>query len=227
MNLPLARTAPLLLAVTLLAACTAARKQQMLTLFFDGVPSPKPPAAAPSPAAPAPVTENQLPDLYLAARAAPAGVRHQPYAERQCTSCHESQFSEKLRGGVAELCQICHKNVFEPRRFEHTPVATGDCGSCHHPHESLQPALLLQPARQVCAECHEEERVFRTPAHRKPGAEACLACHDPHGGPQRYFLRPGKPPAAAPIKNGTAGQPLAALPAATPLATPGATGALR
>ncbi len=178
-------------AVALLTACTAARKQHVLTFLFDGVPPQTPSAAAPTGLAAATGAEfsPQLPDLYLAARAAPPGMRHKPFAERECLSCHESQFSQKLRGAVAEICQLCHKSVFETRPFVHAPVAAGDCLSCHHPHESLAPALLRFSVWQVCADCHDEDLVLGSPAHAKIGHDACHVCHDPHGGQNRFFLK--------------------------------------
>ena len=205
MKLHVTRLGPLVGAFALLTACTAARKQQVLTFFFDGAPAVNPVAAlgvAPA-AVPLATASAPLPDLYLAARAAPPGVRHQPYAERQCLSCHESQFSEKLRGTVAELCQLCHKSVFERRPFGHAPVEAGDCLGCHHPHESLEPALLLKPSRQLCAECHAEELIVDSPAHATIEQDACQVCHDPHGGQHLHFLKERRrDPPAAPLAAG-------------------------
>ena len=198
MNHGMTRLGPLLGVALLLTACTVARKRQVLTFFFDGVQTgirPAAPAAVPA-AEPAP----GVPEIYLLARAAPTEVRHKPYAERQCLSCHESQFSQKLRGEVAEICQLCHQPLFERRPFRHAPVEAGYSLGCHQPHESTEKALLVLPGRQVCAECHDETLVTRSTAHARIGQEVCHTCHDPHGGQNRYFLKtPAPAVTAAPL----------------------------
>lgn len=193
------------LVLLLLTACTAVRQRQLLTVFFDGVP-PENSAAAVVAAPVTPGPEASVPELYLAARSAPAGVRHKPYAERQCTSCHESQFSQKLRGEVAEICLLCHQDSRQSPPFRHAATASGGCLKCHDAHESLEPALLLKPVRQLCADCHKPSLVAGSPAHAAIGDQSCLACHDPHGGHDRFYLR-----RAVPVQ-GVAAVPPAASP---------------
>ena len=72
-----------------LSACTVTRQRQMLTMFFDGRPSGTPAAVTLPAAEPTPRVETRLPDLYLAARKPPPGLRHQPSAERPYASCHD------------------------------------------------------------------------------------------------------------------------------------------
>lgn len=182
-------------ALILLTACAAPRNTKLLAFFFDGVPAEK--AAEPAVLAPIAETTTRIPDLILAARAAPPGVRHRPYAERECLSCHESEFSQKLRLEPTALCQSCHAGYEKPRAFSHAPVAAGRCLTCHSPHESLHPGLLNKPSRQICAECHADERLLQTPAHQKNAEASCLTCHDPHGGTEPHFLRPQRPPQLA------------------------------
>ncbi len=195
MNLCVKRLGPVAGLILLLSACTGARQSNVLAIFFDGVPGKNPAVAAPVAPVPAQAAESNpaVPELYLLARAAPPGVRHKPYADRECISCHESQFSQKLRGEVAEICQLCHKNTFASRPFLHTPVATGRCLECHKPHESRESALLALPERQLCAKCHEEKHVLGTSAHAKIGDAACHVCHDPHGGQQKFYLTGSAP----------------------------------
>ena len=197
MNFCVKRFGPVAGLILLLTACTGTRQTKMLAIFFDGVPEKNPAMATPVAPAPTPThaaeSSQPMPELYRLARAAPPGVRHKPYADRECISCHESQFSQKLRGEVAEICQLCHKNTFASRPFLHTPVATGRCLECHKPHESQESALLALPERQLCAKCHEEKHVLGTPAHAKIGDSACHTCHDPHGGQKKFYLNESPP----------------------------------
>ncbi len=173
-------------------ACTATHRTRILTAVFDGVPSEKTPQADALVVAESNASDEvslQVSELYARARAAPPGVRHKPFANRECLSCHESQFSEKLRADVTELCQLCHKSMFGPRSFPHAPVEAKHCLECHKPHESIEPALLAQSEREVCAKCHDQNRVLSTPAHTQIGNDACHGCHDSHGGQKKYFLK--------------------------------------
>ena len=193
MNTRASRLGLTMAVLLLLTACSAVRQREVLVLFFDGVPEREKAALRPVPAVLATATEAApaLPALYLAARAAPPGFRHKPYAERDCLTCHESQFSQKMRGTVTEVCQQCHQGVFSARLFAHTPVANGECLECHRPHESLQPALLSLPGNGVWFECHAQKPVMASRAHSAIGGDSCHTCHDPHGGQSRFFLKAG------------------------------------
>ena len=172
----------------LLTACAVPQKPVVLAFFFDGV-SPAIRVTAPA-SAPGPEPMNsRIPDLYVAARAEPPGVRHRPYAERECLSCHESQFSQKLRTELPALCLSCHPAMAAPQLYPHAPVAQGQCLVCHHPHESLEPSLLVGSGWRLCGGCHEERLVSATPAHAGAGGDLCQNCHDPHGGRDPHLLR--------------------------------------
>ena len=186
--------------VLVLTAGAETRRRQWLRFFFDGVPPEKTAPITPAAVAAA----DSMPAIYLAARAAPPGVRHKPYADRDCTACHESQFSQKLRGEVAAICQLCHKDLLAEMPFRHAPAEAGFCLGCHTPHESPARGLLVAPSPQVCWECHEEKPLLRGPAHERIGQTPCEECHNPHGSQNRFFLKPGfldshPPEAAAPI----------------------------
>jgi predicted CXXCH cytochrome family protein len=177
--------------VLLLSACSTATKRRWLEFFCDDLPPDKA-VAAPEPATA--VTQTNLPEAYLRARAAPALVVHKPYSERQCASCHESAFSQKLRGEVAEICLLCHKTLFGQAQFRHAPAEAGHCLGCHNPHESPEKFLLVSKGQVLCRDCHDAKDVDGVTAHAQMGQSACQTCHDPHGGTNRFFL---KPPATA------------------------------
>lgn len=191
-----ARKKALLLAgcfyLLLVAACNSPAGRKWQRVFLDGVPpEPRPTAALAVPAAggnPAPteLPPGQSPDL-----AARKMVVHKPYANHECTSCHESLFSQKLVSEVDALCQLCHKSVFAQAKFRHAPAESGACLACHNPHQSTEKALLNLPGRQLCLECHEERFLAQTVEHENTGQTACHVCHSPHGGEQRFFLKQG------------------------------------
>src|SRR5690349_10490536 len=90
------------LALIVLAGCRTETKQKWLTFFFDGVPQPGATNAA------ATHVVSQTPQISAtntinrSTTPAPAPrlaiVIHPPYAQRECTACHESAYSQKMRG---------------------------------------------------------------------------------------------------------------------------------
>lgn len=180
-------------AALLVAACNSPAGRKWQRVFLDGVPPEHPPASATMTVAPGgdQVAPTDISTRQPADQVPAALVVHPPYANRECTSCHASAFSQKLVTGVSDLCQRCHEAVYAPTKFRHAPADSGACLDCHHPHQSAEKALLLLPGRQLCLECHEERDVARTIKHAGIGQTACQACHDPHGGEQRYFLKAG------------------------------------
>jgi len=194
-----ATVAAAVLAMFALAACGAHAKREWLTFFFDGVPPDKPEtktAAALPPDAPGPQTGPPS-AAVLARKTAPEKTIHRPYDSRRCDACHESQFSQKLRGPAGEICLLCHKIIFAKATFRHAPAEDGSCLGCHNPHESAEKFLLTRKGQQVCRECHDERDIAGAAAHVAIGTTPCQACHDPHGGENRLFLKAGASPAPA------------------------------
>ena len=117
-----------------------------------------------------------------------------PMREHQlaCRDCHDphggSGAGDALirQTSVNEACYGCHAEKQGPFLWEHPP-ASEDCGICHLPHGSNQPALLVRRAPQLCQACHSSvgHRSLPQVADRlptDPGAEflfasACLNCH--------------------------------------------------
>ncbi len=85
----------------------------------------------------------------------------------------------KLLKDMPELCYGCH-DAFGKKKFVHFPVENTECTTCHNPHASAQPKLLLQPMKELCLSCHEDLLKNVTHPHGPVATGACTSCHDPH-----------------------------------------------
>jgi DmsE family decaheme c-type cytochrome len=57
--------------------------------------------------------------------------------------------------GNEAACLKCHANIRGPFVYEHFPVHTEGCVSCHEPHGSANPKMLIRNQVQfLCLECH-------------------------------------------------------------------------
>jgi len=66
-------------------------------------------------------------------------------------------------------------------KFLHGPVKSGDCLSCHDPHDSDQSYFLRRPYGELCSSCHKLEKMFKGRNLHKPVKDGnCGLCHDPH-----------------------------------------------
>jgi DmsE family decaheme c-type cytochrome len=103
----------------------------------------------------------------------------------QCSDCHNVHGTTRLRQ-VRELpngdfvCYKCHADKRGPFVYEHVPVKTEGCASCHTPHGSTNPRLLrVNMVNLLCLQCH----TFPTqgpigPAHNQSQKyQACTMCH--------------------------------------------------
>ena len=109
-----------------------------------------------------------------------------------CRDCHDPHGGKVDASGLVrektlnEVCLGCHQEKVGPFVWEHPPVAE-DCGICHVPHGSSQPALLVRRPPQLCQECHSSVghrslRMDPDTLPSDPNAEflflsACLNCH--------------------------------------------------
>ena len=109
-----------------------------------------------------------------------------PVAE-SCDSCHESvdtphpqkgKKTFKLTQDPPDLCYTCHEK-FGAKSVVHFPVQNGMCTTCHNPHSSNQPKLLVQPMKDLCGTCHADHVDFKF-MHGPVSAGDCTACHTPH-----------------------------------------------
>ncbi len=106
-----------------------------------------------------------------------------------CSSCHNAhggfeQKQTKLAVGADASCVKCHSDKQGPFVFEHAPLKTEGCASCHTPHGSANPKMLNRSSvRQMCFECHSsisEQAAPNTPSfHNQANVRYlnCTVCH--------------------------------------------------
>jgi len=132
-----------------------------------------------------------------------------PYRHRvnegaiDCTDCHNphGSFNPAWRSGLRprlvtasfgddQSCLKCHTDKRGPFVYEHPPVRTDGCETCHSPHGSTNARLLKRPAMfTLCLECHNGiagfgksgfgEPIPVTSFHRleQPLFQNCTTCH--------------------------------------------------
>lgn|SRR5512147_1426119 len=77
-----------------------------------------------------------------------------------CADCHNqhgSNAGKQLRNTAAgdAVCFKCHAEKKGPFVYEHLPVKTEGCTSCHTPHGSANPRLLrVNQVNLLCLQCH-------------------------------------------------------------------------
>jgi DmsE family decaheme c-type cytochrome len=107
----------------------------------------------------------------------------------KCSDCHNAHggFETKqtrLATGADGACVKCHADKQGPFTYEHAPVKTEGCNSCHTPHGSSNPRLLrTSSVSQLCLECHSVDHGVGAvepsgPQHNLNAQYAqCTACH--------------------------------------------------
>ena len=105
-----------------------------------------------------------------------------------CSDCHDPHgtFKEKgLHSSVAgdAVCVKCHTETAGPFVYEHPPIRTEGCTSCHFPHGSPNPRLLTRNnVNSLCLQCHTASMNFTAPGvpsfHNQANQyQACTVCH--------------------------------------------------
>lgn len=107
----------------------------------------------------------------------------------QCQDCHNPHGGYIVRRALRttpsqeEVCYKCHRDKQGPFLYEHLPVKTEGCVSCHTPHGSVNPRLLrVQPVNVLCMQCHSPAPNSATPAipsfhNQTQKYQACTMCH--------------------------------------------------
>lgn len=73
---------------------------------------------------------------------------HDPHGSRRASSIREVAANEPA-------CLRCHGDKRGPFPFEHAPVRLEGCQSCHVPHGTVNPRMLVRSeVRFLCLECH-------------------------------------------------------------------------
>jgi predicted CXXCH cytochrome family protein len=110
-----------------------------------------------------------------------------------CSSCHTGVHAgekpaPKLAASVPDLCFGCHDKAAFEKKSPHAPVAGGMCGSCHNPHVSAFPKLLLSPVPDLCFSCHDRNALAKKNVHASAAEGQCLVCHNAHGSDSAFVL---------------------------------------
>jgi DmsE family decaheme c-type cytochrome len=143
------------------------------------------------------------PELCYGCHTAAKADFAKPYHHRvneglvECADCHNLHGTSGLRSvrAVASsdaVCAKCHTDKQGPFMFEHLPVKTEGCTSCHTAHGGTNPRLLrVSQTSLLCLQCH----TFPTqgpigPAHNlSQKYQACTMCHAAiHGSNSSNFL---------------------------------------
>jgi predicted CXXCH cytochrome family protein len=108
-------------------------------------------------------------------------------AAEPCDTCHLSVSAPhpqkkiktfKLTEKPPALCYQCHP-AFGTMKHVHPPVKDGMCTTCHSLHDSVEPKLLVQPAKDLCSSCHPDKTDFKF-VHGPAATGDCTSCHNPH-----------------------------------------------
>ena len=78
----------------------------------------------------------------------------------KCSDCHDVHgtfLANNLKSteDQNQICTKCHTDVRGPFAFEHAPVRSEGCVTCHTPHGTQNPRLLNMPSiATLCNQCH-------------------------------------------------------------------------
>ena len=119
-------------------------------------------------------------------------VRHAAL-DMGCGSCHDKPHANKkaelsLTAEVPDLCYSCHDKALFAKKYQHTPVAAGMCLSCHNPHGSRVPKLLVSQIPDLCYSCHDRSAFSKKTVHAPVKDGQCTFCHAPHASDQPFNL---------------------------------------
>jgi len=165
------------LAAALALGCGATTRHRVLSFFFDGVPQPQAPAAAAAPTQPA-----------AAAQQSRIGrVEHEPFAAKECDSCHDKGSSNGLVVSREKLCFQCHDFDLKAK-YVHGPLVAGGCLLCHDPHSSPYKHLLRSDSDGFCLSCHDQRDLTKVDGHQA-GRVDCTSCHEASMSDKKYLLK--------------------------------------
>lgn len=118
-----------------------------------------------------------------------------------CTDCHDphgtdQQQSPSVVANQNQVCINCHHDVAGPFVYEHPPIRTEGCASCHTPHGSKNPHLLTKSnENDLCTQCHTAIPNYTEPGTKpfhdqKTPLKPCTSCHSSiHGSnASRFFF---------------------------------------
>lgn len=89
-----------------------------------------------------------------------------------------------------ELCYGCHDKGLFTKKNIHSAVSIG-CSSCHSPHSTDTPKLLLSSVPSLCFKCHSKKKFAGQSVHPPVKDAMCLSCHNPHSSDTEKLLLSG------------------------------------
>ena len=92
-----------------------------------------------------------------------------------------------------QLCFTCHTNFLSAQTVKHTPVESGDCQSCHAPHQSPNKKLLLKTGKELCFDCHDDFLQKARVKHQPVENGECLSCHNAHASNNKKLVLKNTP----------------------------------
>jgi DmsE family decaheme c-type cytochrome len=117
----------------------------------------------------------------------------------KCSDCHDPHGTFEKKGlkfssHQDAVCVKCHTETAGPFVFEHPPVKTEGCTSCHFPHGSPNPRLLTRSnVNTLCLQCHVVSGDFTAPGiptfhNQAVQYQACTVCHTQVHGSNASFV---------------------------------------
>jgi DmsE family decaheme c-type cytochrome len=106
----------------------------------------------------------------------------------QCTDCHNPHGTVKpnqvrTSSTQSEICFKCHTDKQGPFVFEHQPVKTDGCSTCHLTHGGPNPHMLkVSNVNLLCLQCHTTSSFSGAPGapsfHNQASFfQSCVLCH--------------------------------------------------
>lgn len=109
-------------------------------------------------------------------------VKHPPYVQEKCESCHSSEHGE-FNSKPSKTCAICHQEGSEKFKAAHfsADISDSECTNCHNTHGSMHKGLLKETLhkpfeKRMCSVCHEKTADGKI-AKKEKIQKVCLACH--------------------------------------------------
>jgi len=196
--------------LVLMALIITGCSHQVRTFFFTGVPEPGQEQVGETEQA-----ETKGAASSRTSKRSSSGINvteflHGPFGAVACNLCHldpaDRKFGVSVRAPTSRpgrqlafpeesLCVGCHSEmaaaeVAAAGLWQHGPVASGACTSCHNPHKTKRRYMLMQTTNAaMCGQCHSPQALRHTPQHSRDPAADCTGCHNPHAGRSRFLLK--------------------------------------
>ena len=145
---------------------------------------------------------KKQPELCYGCHTAAKADFAKPYHHRvneglvRCNDCHNPhgtatvRQTQTLASGDA-VCFKCHVDKQGPFVYEHVPVKTEGCSSCHSSHGSTNPQMLkVSLVNMLCLQCHTFPMSGPVgPVHNQSAKyQACTMCHSQIHGSNFSFV---------------------------------------